>query len=362
MEEKPKGSGLSFAGQAIYIGIDMHLRQWTICVRSNRLELGKPVTIDPSAESLYGYLRRHYPEGRYYAVYEAGYFGFSHARELEVLGIETLVVNPSDIPGKQKERVVKDDRSDSRKLSRTMENGELRGIYIPELEAEECRYLSRYRSQLVREQVRLKNHIKSMLRQFGYRIPEEFQGKMYWSGNFIKWMRTVRFRTPYAQKAYEDMLDRMEEGRKRQVKVLREMKEMVEENPRMEGIVKAVCTVPGIGFRSAVLLVTEIIDMARFRRLEELASYVGLSPAIRSSDEKEYRSGITERHHQGLRPMLIEAAWIAVRKDPALTMKFGELCKRMPRNKAIIRIARMLLNRIRSVWRSQNPYAYSVIN
>ncbi|MEI6848082.1 MAG: IS110 family transposase [Chlorobiaceae bacterium] len=94
---------------------------------------------------------------------------------------------------------------------------------------------------------------------------------------------------------------------------------------------------------TAILLVLELIDINRFKRFDELVSYIGLAPSIHESDERSYSKGLTKRQHQELRSRLIESAWIAVRKYPALTMKFGQLCKRMNKSNAIIRIAKMLL-------------------
>jgi hypothetical protein len=60
--------------------------------------------------------------------------------------------------------------------------------------------------------------------------------------------------------------------------------------------------------------------------------------------------------------MLVEAAWIAVKKDPVLTMKYAQLSRRMHKNKAIIRITKMLLSRIRHVWKTNEEYVCAVIN
>ena len=67
------------------------------------------------------------------------------------------------------------------------------------------------------------------------------------------------------------------------------------------------------------------------------------------------------RHNQYLRPLLIEAAWTAVREDPAMTLKFKELSKRMKSQDAIIRIAKKLVKRIRHVWLKQEQYVYALV-
>ncbi len=78
--------------------------------------------------------------------------------------------------------------------------------------------------------------------------------------------------------------------------------------------------------------------------------------------EQEINLGILDRRNKYLRTMLVEAAWIAVKKDPALTMKFANLCRRMNKNKAIVRVAKMLLSRIRYVWKNQKPYVSAVVS
>jgi transposase len=110
-----------------------------------------------------------------------------------------------------------------------------------------------------------------------------------------------------------------------------------------------------------MVLLTEIVDINRFKRLDHLASYVGLVPGEDSSGEQERNTGISRRRNACLRALLIECSWIAVRKDPSLLMSFNQLTKRMPKNRAIVRIARKLLNRIRYVLRNQEPYEIGVV-
>ncbi len=106
---------------------------------------------------------------------------------------------------------------------------------------------------------------------------------------------------------------------------------------------------------------TELVTLDRFKTLDQLASYVGLIPGEHSSGEREIVTGITRRQNAVLRSVLVENAWIAARKDPALVLAFTTLAKRMPKNRAIIRIARKLLNRIRYVLKHQQPYVPAVV-
>jgi transposase len=127
-------------------------------------------------------------------------------------------------------------------------------------------------------------------------------------------------------------------------------------------IIQYLLSIPGIGFLTAITLYTEIMDIKRFSNFDQLASFVGLTPLCRSSGEKNTDTGITTRRNGYLRHLLIEAAWIAACKDPAMLKSFTELTKRMKRSNAIIRISKKLLNRIRYVWINEKRYEHFVIN
>jgi transposase len=110
-----------------------------------------------------------------------------------------------------------------------------------------------------------------------------------------------------------------------------------------------------------MLLLTELYDITRFKTLDTLCSYVGLIPNTNSSGEKDSKTGMTNRRNGQLRAAIIESAWTAVRKDPALMMAFNDLCKHMTKTKAIIRIAKKLLNRVRYVLKNQQAYVPAII-
>jgi transposase len=125
--------------------------------------------------------------------------------------------------------------------------------------------------------------------------------------------------------------------------------------------VHLLCTIPGISIITAMTLLSELVTIDRFRNLDEFASYVGLVPGERSSGEEEHDTGISPRRNPAMRHMLIESAWVAARQDPALMMAFSALSRRMPKNQAIVWIARKLLNRIRYVLKNEEPYVKAVL-
>lgn len=120
-------------------------------------------------------------------------------------------------------------------------------------------------------------------------------------------------------------------------------------------------SIPGIGPLTAMKLLTELETMERFETFDQLASFVGLVPSTRSSGQNEISTGITRRRNSSLRAALIESAWIAIRNDPAMLAFYQKHCKSMMGNKAIVRVAKKLLNRIRHTLQAQELYEKGVM-
>jgi transposase len=352
-----KNKVLNFKNQEFHIGIDTHKNSWKVTIRS-QIEL-KTYSANPSAEELSQYLRNNYPGGKYLSVYEAGFCGYRAHRRLEELGIKNIVVAPNEIPTNQKEKSYKTDSVDSRKLARELENGSIKGIYIPGQLQQEFRSLVRLRYQLMKSSVRLKNQIKSYLNFYGHQIPENYQLK-HWSGTFLEHLRSLRFEYPIGKEQMEIYLKAYIENRRLIAETIKKIRSYSREYGFIEDI-ELLMSVPGIGFITAATLYSELMDINRFKKLDKLASYVGLTPAVYSTGEKRSILGLKMQHNKYLRNILVEAAWIAVRKDPALTASFNEYLRRMSKQEAIVRIAKKLLNRIRYVWKNKKEYVFSVI-
>lgn len=350
---------ISFAGLHFYIGIDTHLKNWKVTIRLNGIEL-KTFSMNPSPFELYNYLNRNYPDGIFHIVYEAGFCGFWVQRKFMELGVNCIVVNPADVPTSNKEKVYKNDPIDSRKLARELENKSLKGIYIPDIFHEELRHLVRLRFRIVQNQTRIKNRIKALLYTQGINIPQHFTGNSRWSAAFIEWLRAIHLNTSAGNFSLQNMIEQLLQLREHNKNVLKELRRQSKQK-HIAVIINALLSVPGVGFITAITLFSEIIDMNRFSNDAKTAAFVGLVPSTRSSDDTVYNNGISFRQNKFLRPILVEAAWTAVRNDPAMTLKYKELTKRMKSQDAIIRIAKKLLRRIRHIWLKQEDYVFSLV-
>ncbi len=313
---------------------------------------------NPSAKGLTKHLKENYPAARYEVVYEAGFCGFSHQREFSRDGVNCIIVHPADVPTMDKEKQRKSDPVDARKLGKTLSDGSLEAIYIPSIEQQDDRGIIRAYQQFVKDQTRFKNRIKSWLDFQGIAIPNDDENK-YWSKNFIQWLKELPL-TSSARINLDLLLQGFGQSRQMVLIATKQVRALSSQERYAEKI-KLIRSIPGIGEITALLFVTEIGDINRFKGLDPLCDYVGLVPKIHSSDDKEHILGLTHRGRHQLRESLIEASWVAIRLDPAMTMAFTGYCKRMKKNKAIIKIARKMLNRIRFVMKNEVKYVTGVV-
>jgi len=350
---------IHFENQPFFVGLDTHARQWTVTIRCNQMEL-KTFSMNPSPQELFRYLDRNYPGGEYLSVYEAGFCGFWIHQELVQLGIRNIVVHAADVPTTDKEKDQKTDIRDSRKLARELENKELESIYIPDLFHQQLRALCRLRNEVTKNSTRVKNRIKGFLYYYGIPMPPHAE-MSHWSNRFIQWLKQIQFDYPTAQDYIRFCIEELTQHRKRLFDITRSLRQYCRQYHLMDHI-DGLLSVPGVGFITALSFYSELIDINRFPDLNHLASYVGLVESVHSSDNKGPDLGLTKRRNRYLRYLIIEAAWVAIRKDPVLLQKYNALSRRMKKQNAIVHIAKRLLNRIRFVWKHQTPYKMGVVH
>lgn len=345
-----------FRDETVFIGIDVHLRQWHVCIRTGHLS-PKPFSQPARAEALRSYLDKNFPGGDYYAAHEIGFSGFSIHYELERLGIHSIVFNPADISDTQKERSRKTDTVDCRKICRNLMNGELTPIYVPSKEELSDRGYLRVYDNAVKLKRSAKQRIKSLLHRNGVPYPEEFEGgKSHWSHGFMQWLANVGdFLGGGEGYRLHELVEDLKYAHSQCLRAGRSVCDKVRKKHSDKD--RLLRSVPGVGRVTSSRLCLELPDIRLFKNSDCLAGYVGLVPDVHISDEHVYVRGVTHRGKPLLRSCLIEAAWRAIVVDPALGAAYTKYVKRgLKPNNAIVRIARKLLNRIHFVLREGKMY------
>ncbi len=343
----------------LYIGIDVHKRQWSVSIFTAHLH-HKTFSQSPHPAVLKAYIDKHFSENyQVYCAYEACKFGYWIQRELESYGYDCIVINPADVPTTNKENSEKTDPVDSRKIAKALKAGMLRGIYIPSPELEGHRQLFRYRKKLWGDLVRIKNRIKDKLISSGEGIPAKFDNP-YWTKAFLYWLTEVELPSATMRTTLDLLLKQYHQIHRHFLDTSIEVRKL-QRLSRYKRDAKLLRQIPGIGPLTTVQLLVELGDINRFSNFRKFNSYIGLKPMTHSSGDNDRKGYITYRSHQGLRSSIVECAWTAVQRDPALLQKYEQLLSNHTKKRAIVIIARKLLSRIYHVLKTKEPYVVGLI-
>ncbi len=338
---------VDFKDTTIYVGIDVHDKSWELQFLTEHTVQRQIHLRPPGCGELEKLLHRLYPGGDYLCAYEAGYCGYWIQQDLEKRGIACKIVNPADIPSTQKDKDKKTDKHDCRRIAKFLRSGMLEGIYVPQYDELQVRSLVRYRYKCQQDQNKEKNRVRSHLKFYGYQIPwEQGVNNRYWSKRMMKCIEL--FAVKHGDIALELKLSKLEELRKAELLAVKKIR-MISRSERYKESIDNLRSIRGIGLLTAMLIMTELVDIRRFKNIDHLASYVGLVPTIRSSGETHKELGLVKRCHKLLRTNLIQSAWSSIRYSPSLTLYYEQCCQRMKGQKAIVKVARKLLAQIRYV-------------
>ena len=358
MQTQNTKTAIDFTGQNIYVGIDTHYKTWMVSIYSDEFEL-KTFGQEPDVDRLENYLHKHYPNANLKLAYESGFCGFWIQRSFAKKGIHCDVAHAADVPGSNKELIRKTDKVDSRKIAKGLRNNELNCIFIPDEQLESDRQLLRSRTKIVRDTTSVKNRIKAFLKFKGINIPGDYKSNK-WSKKFISWLQSIELNSISSKAAFGSYVDEL-------IFLLEKQKQL---NQAIESLAKSdtyssdmhlLKTVPAIGLLSGMTILTELGNINRFQKQDHLYSYCGLTPNCHSSGNTERIGKVSRRGNIFIKTVLIECAWVAVRKDPALLLYYKQQLPKMDRNKAIIKVARKLLNRIRYVLKNKMEYQIGIV-
>jgi transposase len=335
----------------LFIGIDIHKKSWAVHIRSD-ISDHKTMTFPPENEQLFDYVSRNFPTHQVHMTYEAGCCGFSASRYFLSMGWEVTVVNPADVPRKDKQNYQKTDRIDCRNLARQLQGNQLKGIHIPTLEQDLLKSLLRQRAETTRQLRAIKSQIKGLLLYHGLMIPGDYDNAN-WSKNFIQWLWDIEWPMATGKLCLESKLRMYQAIKAEYLLLANQLRTYCRKHHKRDYYLLK--TVPGVGGYLASAILAEIGDLRRFSNEAQFASYVGIVPWIRNSGETERVLSITPRCRPLLRSYLIEAAWKALRLDPEMQEYYRKHSGKDSRA-IIIKIAHKLLNRILSVIKHQKPY------
>jgi transposase len=331
--------------ETIYIGVDFHARQQTICYL--KTETGELVSLE---------LKHQDKEkvGAFYAGFhgqvivglEASGYSPWFERLLEELGHEVWLGHATEIRRRARWRQ-KNDRRDAELILDLMLHDEFPRLHRPSLQSREVMRMLRYRQKLIKMRTMSKNSLQALALQAG-----------------LAKRSSLFTRDGQQQLARAEMSPAMQWQREHWLELLAPLNQQVlasmawlKAAGKDDVCIARLRTHPGIGLLTSLCLVHTLQPVERFRNTRKVAAYAGFDPVERSSAETKRFLGISKAGSRLLRHLMVEAANVAVRHDEELKRFYQRLADRRGRPKAKVAVARKLLIRAYIMMRDEIDYA-----
>ena len=170
-------------------------------------------------------------------------------------------------------------------LAHLLRTNLLTEAWIAPKDVRDVRALLRHRISLVRTGTSLQSRIRAVLADAGIR---EDVGSL-WTRDGRAWLASLDL--PAARRAIVDDCLAVIDALNEPIKRLRSETGLADVDPRVDALTKLY----GIGPLTAMLLVAEIGDIARFPSARKLCAWAGLTPSVRNSDRTVRHGHITKQ-------------------------------------------------------------------
>ena len=341
MDMRLKGGAMD----TIYIGVDFHARQQTICYL--KTETGELVTAElkhQDKQQVHDFYAQF--QGPVVVGLEASGYSPWFEALLEQLGCEVWLGHATEIRRRARWRQ-KNDRRDAELILDLMLHQEFPRLHRPAVQSREVLRMLRYRQKLIKMRTMTKNSLQAIALQAGLA-----KGKQLFSHAGQAEFKAAAM-SPVLQWQREHWSDLLKPLNEQLLETMVWFKAQSKDDVSL----KRLRTHPGIGLLTSLCIWHTLQPVSRFRNARKVAAYAGFDPVERSSAERQHFQGISKAGSRMLRYLLVEAAQTAVRKDEDLKRFYKRLAERRGRPKAKVAAARKLLIRAYIMLHDEIDYA-----
>jgi transposase len=331
------------AGERVHVGLDVHKKSIHVAVWSTRCQRIVREWVAPADyPRLVGQLEP-LRSAIVRIVYEAGPTGYRLARLLQEAKLPVEVIAASKTP-QVADRLAKSDRLDCCQLAEFSAKGLLHAVAIPTEQQEADRQVTRLRDSWTSKRRRVQQQIKSFLLQHGLAEPA---GLGNWSAKGVEGLGKLVLSEPL-RFALDLMIQELKQLSEQLLRIGQQIRQL-SRTDRHGAAVAVLTSHPGVGLTVAMAFRTELHQAAQFTDAAQVGQYVGLAPRVRQSGQTRRDGPISRTGRGPLRALLVQAAWIWIRFDPAARAVFARLTSNTGSvQKAIVGLARRLAIRL---WR-----------
>lgn len=236
-------------------------------------------------------------------------------------------------------RKQKTDTRDARHLLELLLSNRFPAIWTPTPSERDVRQLLLHRHKLVQWRTAVRNQLHALARNQGV-LPRT----SFWTRRGLQQLELLPL-DPWAARRRQDLLRLLQQLDPQIVELSRQ----VESAARQRSAALQLMAEPGVGPIASLAFLLTLGTAQRFPRGKQVASYLGLNPSEHSSGGTQRLGHISKQGNRMLRWLLVEAAWVAARKNPELGRLYKRLAFRRGRKIAAVAVARKLA--VKLYWR-----------
>lgn len=313
----------------------------------------RKIRLPYSGANISKYVDKKFPGQKALFAYEAGPTGYGLYDYLAEKGKDCVIAVPSMIPRAPGQRV-KTNRLDADRLGHQLKAGDLRYVQVPEELYRDLRHLTRLRRRYSRGLIATKQRLKGLFLFEGVAFPK---GK--WSRRVVRELQEIHYRQEVNFKINQLLKD-YEFYRNQELITKAEIRRFCRSNEELNFCNEYLMSIKGIGWIVSTYFLGAVGGPGHLISVGRTCGFFGLGLKENSTGERVRRGSITAAGDPYGRRMIIQAAWVAIKKEPQLREFFWSIFYRNPKHiakqKAIVAVARKLICRMHAVLREQRIY------
>lgn len=327
----------------LYIGADLHKNTCYVTVMDKDGVIKKRTEISTDTDEVSRFFT---PYKDAHVAVESTMNWMPFYETVESLGLHVKLSNPLQTKAIASARI-KNDKVDSKILAELLRTNFLPTAYIQPREIRDLKELVRQRVGYVELRTRIKNKIHSVL--FKTNTKHSFSDLYGKAG--MEFLRAVNLRKIYREELnqYLVTLDLLNTQ-------IAEISTTIKKTAKADYDCQLLMTIPGISFFSALVIKSEIGDIARFGNANKLCSYAGLVPSTYASADTIRTGRITKRGSKWLRKVLIDAVTMRRGNLNKFSVFYLKLKKNKGTGKAKVAAARKLCTVIFAMLTDKQPF------
>ena len=311
-----------------YLGVDLHTNSFTVCHRTRQ---GKQRIATYAIDRMdrFGKTLRKRDEVAVEATGNTAWF----VEQIRSSVRKVIVVDPNQFKV-IRQSVKKTDKHDARALALFLSKGMLPEARMKEKKNTQLHSLAATRDKLVKQRTALVNKVHNVLNSYGLKWKKETltTEKGLKSILAFDWDTIVRVEL----EVLTDQIRSLTRSIKRLDVDIAEHGKVLKGHENLSSI-------KGIGEKSATVLLSVIGNVKDFANEDKLASYFGIVPRVKDSNEIVRHGRITKHGSTLARTTLVQCTLSAKRYSPYLRRYYERIKRTRGSGKAIIATARKLL-------------------